>query len=86
MIREYEYAKGLAEHIWTKFYKIDSPEWEPLPDLLGVLTQIDNMVCKLERHQQADSSDSESLCGCFAPAVRIRCNDFLNGKCITRCR
>jgi hypothetical protein len=34
-----------------KFYP-DSPTFEPLPDLLGVITQIDNMVTGLVRAPQ----------------------------------
>ena len=44
----YGYAKRLAEFIWAKHYKKESPDWTPLPDVLGVLTQIDNMTCGLE--------------------------------------
>jgi hypothetical protein len=44
----YRYAKRLAEFIWAKHYKEESPDWTPLPDVLGVLTQIDNMTCGLE--------------------------------------
>jgi hypothetical protein len=44
----YRYAKRLAKFIWAKHYKKKSPDWTPLPDVLGVLTQIDNMTCGLE--------------------------------------
>jgi hypothetical protein len=44
----YAYVKRLAEFIWAKHYKEESPDWTPLPDVLGVLTQIDNMTCGLE--------------------------------------
>lgn len=47
----YEYAKNLAVFIWTKHYKKESPDWKPLPNVLGVLTQIDNMTCGLEKAQ-----------------------------------
>lgn len=40
----YEYAKDLATSIWKVHYKGDPPDWEPCEDLMGVLTQIDNMV------------------------------------------
>jgi hypothetical protein len=43
----YGYAKRLAEFIWEKHYKEQSPAWTPLENTLGVLTQIDNMVCGL---------------------------------------
>ena len=43
----YGYAKRLAEAIYQKHYRQDSPEWKPLDDTLGVLTQIDNMTSGL---------------------------------------
>ena len=46
---EYEYARSLALHIWATHYKADAPEWEPCDNLMGVLTQIDNMVTGLGR-------------------------------------
>jgi hypothetical protein len=46
---EYEYVKQIAVHLWTRYYKAESPQWEPLPELTGVLTQIDNMIAGLNR-------------------------------------
>lgn len=48
-----KYAQRLATTIWEKHYKQDSPDWKPLPDLLGVLTQIDNMITGMERRTGA---------------------------------
>lgn len=39
----------LARCIWRDNYKNEAPDWEPLPDLAGVLSQIDNMVCGMRR-------------------------------------
>jgi len=47
MNQEYEYAKDLATHLWETYFKDDVPEWEPCDDLMGVLTQIDNMTVGL---------------------------------------
>ena len=44
---EYIYAKRLAKHLWENHYKKKVPEWEPLPDLMGILSQIDNMIAGL---------------------------------------
>jgi hypothetical protein len=44
-----DYAYRLAWALWEKHYKIDAPDWKPLPDLLGLLTQIDNMAAGLVR-------------------------------------
>ena len=41
--KTYAYAKHLAETIFANG-KFDAPQWKPLEDTLGVLTQIDNMV------------------------------------------
>lgn len=43
------YATRLAGSLWEKHFKQDAPDWRPLPDLLGVLTQIDNMTTGLVR-------------------------------------
>ena len=55
----YEYASRLATWIWEKHYKNESPHWKPLNDLLGVLTQIDNMVTGLVRAQPEQEIDSD---------------------------
>lgn len=47
--RAQDYAIRLAEHMWTKHYREDAPAWQAFPDLLGVLTQIDNMLTGLMR-------------------------------------
>jgi hypothetical protein len=47
--QEMEYATRLAVSLWEQHYKGDAPNWRPLPDLLGVLTQIDNMTTGLTR-------------------------------------
>lgn len=49
MESELGYATRLATSVWEKYYKDDAPEWKPLPDLMGVLTQIDNMITGLTR-------------------------------------
>ena len=40
----YEYAKDLATYLWKNHFQESAPDWEPLPDLFGVLSQIDNMI------------------------------------------
>ena len=46
---EYAYARDLAYYLWRTHYKKDAPDWEPLEDLYGVLSQIDNMITGLTR-------------------------------------
>ena len=42
------YARALAVSLHGKHFA-EVTQWEPLPDTLGLLTQIDNMVSGLER-------------------------------------
>lgn len=44
-----KYAQRLATSLWEQHWKADAPEWKPLPELVGVLTQIDNAVAGLVR-------------------------------------
>jgi hypothetical protein len=53
----YGYAKRLAQAIWQKHYKATAPQWKPLDDLMGVLTQIDNMTAGLTSHRQPLTDD-----------------------------
>ena len=46
---EVDYAKRLATSLWQRHYREDVPQWEPLDDLPGLLSQIDNMVSGLTR-------------------------------------
>lgn len=41
------YAQMLAAVLHEKHYKTTAPDWKPLPDTLGLLTQIDNMTVQL---------------------------------------
>jgi len=75
MQREYEYAKDLATHIWGAHYKKDAPDWEPLDDLMGVLTQIDNMVVGLTAH----AVDAERCANCGAE-LRTYCNNCFSSR------
>ncbi|MCA8237698.1 hypothetical protein [Burkholderia cenocepacia] len=44
---ELRYATQLAVSLWRQHFDVSAPNWKPLPDLMGVLTQIDNMTCGL---------------------------------------
>lgn len=52
------YATRLAESMWRKHYQQDAPNWQPFDDLMGVLTQIDNMTTGLTRKPE----DGVSAC------------------------
>jgi hypothetical protein len=44
------YAERLATALQDKHYRSDLPQWKPLSgDLIGILTQIDNMTAGLSR-------------------------------------
>jgi hypothetical protein len=62
---ELEYATQLATWTWEKHYRDDSPDWRPLPDLMGVLTQIDNMLTGLVRARPSTNRSE-----CLGPALR----------------
>lgn len=47
-----EYATRLATGMWERDWKKESPHWQPFDDLLGVLTQIDNMLAGMEKKKR----------------------------------
>lgn len=49
------YAQRLATGLWEKHWRDSAPQWKVLDDTLGVLTQIDNMVCDLQRTEATDA-------------------------------
>jgi hypothetical protein len=61
------YAERLAVTLWEKHYKNDAPQWKPLSgDLIGLLTQIDNMTSALRREAPAPAEGVKSLHGMIA--------------------
>jgi hypothetical protein len=42
-------ARRLAVGLWQRHYREVAPQWEPCPDLAGLLSQIDNMASGLRR-------------------------------------
>lgn len=58
-----ETVTELARCTWRDNYKHDAPQWEPLADLHGVLSQIGNMVCGMRRAApvQAQEPVAESV-------------------------
>jgi hypothetical protein len=50
---DYIYASTLAKTIWQKHWMKESPKFELLDTIEGVLTQIDNMTCRLVREKLA---------------------------------
>lgn len=52
----YGYASRLAEGIWRKHYQQEAPKWACFDNLMGVLTQIDNMVTGLTKKPDDDAA------------------------------
>jgi hypothetical protein len=50
-------ATQIATFLWKNFYKDTAPQWEVLPDIRGVLSQIDNMVAGLKYDPPAQPAD-----------------------------
>ena len=51
------YATSIALAIWRAHYAQTAPDWKPLDDLAGVLSQIDNMTSRLSRASQPAQSE-----------------------------
>ena len=50
------YAERIARSLWRKHYANDAPEWEAMKgDLMGLLSQIDNMLTGLARAKHLNS-------------------------------
>ncbi len=49
---ELRYATRLAQYLWETYWKAAAPDWKPLPDTIGVLTQLDNMVANLKKPER----------------------------------
>lgn len=43
----YQIARDIAVRMWERHYKDDAPNWQPLDDFMGVLSQISNMLTGL---------------------------------------
>lgn len=53
----YRDALQLATAIWERGYRKIAPDWKPLTDLLGVLSQIDNMTAGLLSRLDAHTAE-----------------------------
>lgn len=57
----YREALGLANALWSQHYREKAPQWKPLPDLCGVISQIDNMAAGLSLALQSTSPSVDVL-------------------------
>lgn len=82
------YAQRLAVAIWSRNYREVSPQWEVCEDLMGVLSQIDNMVSGMSAadNRGAAGVDRPAPGDCshyfpMDPRVCVRCGwDFRTGE------
>lgn len=67
------YAHNLAVSMYGQHYLDESPNWRPLPDLMGLLTQIDNMYAGLRNDLEALQVENKRLVGLpLAPLMAER--------------
>lgn len=67
------YAHNLAVSIYGQHYTDESPNWRPLPDLMGLLTQIDNMYAGLRNDLTAVKEENKRLVGLPLAEARAEC-------------
>lgn len=60
LAEEHRYAERLLIALMEKHY----PKWAPLPDLMGILTQIDNLTTGLVRAAPTAEAARRALEGC----------------------
>jgi hypothetical protein len=70
----YGYARRLAEYIWAAHYRVTAPQWKPFDDLMGVLTQIDNMTSGLVTPPAAQPKQERNFC----PRCGKRVGDYIH--------
>ncbi|MFZ3286616.1 MAG: hypothetical protein WA191_07170 [Telluria sp.] len=75
--RVYETARNLALVIWRDNYRDDAPKFEPLDDLAGVISQIDNMVCGMTRRAAAAEPDDTAI---YSYRMKLADGSFDNWK------
>ena len=81
------YAQRLATGLWEKHWRDSAPQWKVLDDMLGVLTQIDKMVCGLSRspamaaEADDDAPDIATFCELLGSYGRVMSSrDFPNDE------
>lgn len=64
------YATTFAVSIHKQHYAEDAPNWQPLPDLVGLPTQIDNMYAGLRNDLEALKVENKRLVGLPLASLR----------------
>jgi hypothetical protein len=78
------YATSLAVYLRDKFYP-EVTQWQPLNDLLGVLSQIDNMIAGLVKPTSSDALARYKAMEEVAKAVVEVKGDIANYCCMCAC-
>lgn len=60
---------GLVTSIWKKEHQSEAPHWQPLPDLQGLISQLDNMYAGMRTQRDQANWD---LCKARAEVERLR--------------
>ena len=68
-VREHEAVVGdatreleeLATSIWRAEFRHDAPEWQPLPDLRGLVSQVDNMYAGVRSQRDVQTDRANKL-------------------------
>lgn len=64
------YATTLAVSMHRQHYAEAAPNWQPVPDLVGLLTQIDNMYAGLRNDFEAAEVENKRLVGANLSTLR----------------
>jgi chromosome segregation ATPase len=51
----------LATSIWRAEFRYDAPEWQPLPDIRGLISQVDSMYAGVRSQRDEQSARANSL-------------------------
>lgn len=70
-----EELRRLLESIWRAEYRKDAPDWKALPDLVGMVTQIDNMYAGVRAQRDAAASPPVDH-GALVEALKQAASDF----------
>lgn len=58
---ELDYATRLARFLWSTHYSATAPGWEPQTEMMGVLSQLDNMLAGLRPAPELPKMNDELL-------------------------
>lgn len=74
--------RSLIESIWKAEYRREAPEWKPLPELIGMITQIDNMYAgvRSQRDQARwDLAEAREVPGRIVDWIKSGAGPYVEG-------